>query len=218
MPIRINLLAEAIAAEDLRRRDPVKRAIISGSLLVALSLVWYSSTWLTFMVDKEKLNHLEAEIQTHTNDYGQVQSDLKKMADAQKRIDALAQLASTRFLEGTILNALQKTYVPNVQLNHLHVDQTYSASAPVKAKTGSAGAQPASNIEHVVLTMDAKDFSPNPGDQVNHYRDALLKQDYFKSCFDPVNGIKLSALSALQTGEGKPYVTFSLECHFLDRP
>jgi len=27
MPIRINLLAEAQAAEDLRRRDPVKRSV-----------------------------------------------------------------------------------------------------------------------------------------------------------------------------------------------
>ena len=36
MPIRINLLAESLAEEDLRRRDPVKRAIIIGALLVAV--------------------------------------------------------------------------------------------------------------------------------------------------------------------------------------
>ena len=36
MPIRINLLAEAIADEDLRRRDPVKRAIYGGAFVVAL--------------------------------------------------------------------------------------------------------------------------------------------------------------------------------------
>ena len=46
MPIRINLLSEALAEEDLRRRDPVKRAIFIGVFLVALSLVWFSSTWL----------------------------------------------------------------------------------------------------------------------------------------------------------------------------
>ena len=32
MPIRINLLAEAKAAEELRRHDPVKRVIFVGAL------------------------------------------------------------------------------------------------------------------------------------------------------------------------------------------
>ena len=33
MPIRLNLLAEAQAAEDLRRRDPVKRALWLARLM-----------------------------------------------------------------------------------------------------------------------------------------------------------------------------------------
>lgn len=40
MPIRLNLLAEAQAMEEMRRRDPVKRAIWVGSLLVAVALAW----------------------------------------------------------------------------------------------------------------------------------------------------------------------------------
>jgi len=39
MPIRINLLAEAKAAEELRRHDPVKRVIFGGALAVALVFV-----------------------------------------------------------------------------------------------------------------------------------------------------------------------------------
>jgi hypothetical protein len=42
MPIRLNLLAEAQAAEDFRRRDPVKRGIGLAALLVALMLVFSS--------------------------------------------------------------------------------------------------------------------------------------------------------------------------------
>jgi len=42
MPIRLNLLAEAQAAEEARRRDPVKRAIWIGALLVSVVLVWSS--------------------------------------------------------------------------------------------------------------------------------------------------------------------------------
>lgn len=223
MPIRINLLAEAIAAEEMRRRDPVKRVVIGGTLVVALSLVWYSSTWLSYMVDKDNLNHVENEIQQLTNDYARVQSNLKHIADAKERMTALDQLEMDRFLQGNLLNALQQTYVPNVQLNHLRVDQSYSETPAIPAKTNGASVtagRPAQVTEHVVLMMDAKDFSPNPGDQVNHFKDALFQQDYFKTCFDPVNGVKLSALSPLQTpaDNGKPYVMFTLECHFLDRP
>ena len=88
MPIRINLLAEALAEEDLRRRDPVKRAIYGGALLVALSLVWFSSIWLTYVVEKQSLNRVEDAIQAHTNDYAQVQSNAKKSGRSRK-LDAL---------------------------------------------------------------------------------------------------------------------------------
>lgn len=218
MPIRINLLAEAMAEEDLRRRDPAKRAIFVGAFLVALSLVWFSSVWLEFVLDKQNYNRVEAEIQTHTNDFALVQSNLKKIADVQKRMDALDQLAATRFLQGNLLNALQHTYVPNVQLSHLHVDQSYTATAAIPAKTNSFGVvagRPPTVTEHITLTLDAKDFSPNPGDQVNHFKDALLQQDYFKPIIDPASGIRLSNLSALQTpADSKPYVMFTLECRF----
>ena len=50
MPIRINLLAEAKAAEELRRHDPVKRVIFVGALAVALTLVWSSSLQLQTML------------------------------------------------------------------------------------------------------------------------------------------------------------------------
>jgi hypothetical protein len=221
MPIRINLLSEALAEDDLRRRDPVKRAILGGAFLVALSLVWFSSIWLESMLDRQKLNQIQADIQMHTNDYALVQSNLKKIADVQKRMDALDQLSAARFLQGTLMNALQQTYVPNVQLNRFHIDQTYSATPAVPAKTNSFGViagHPPAVMEHVTMTIDAKDFSSNPGDQVNHFKDALLKQDFFKPNLDAASGIRLSSLSALQTpADGKPFVLFTLECRFLDK-
>lgn len=228
MPIRINLLAESIAAEEQRRRDPIKRVVFGGALVVAVSLVWYSSTWLSYMVDKDTLNRVEAEIQTHTNDYARVQDNIKQIADANKRMAALDELTKERFLQGNLLNALQQTYVPNVQLNHLRVDQTYSESPAMPAKTNKFGVvagRPAKATEHVVVQMEAKDFSPNPGDQVNHFKDALLDQEYFKTSCDPASGVRLTALSPLQSDksdksdtDSKLYVMFSLECRFLDRP
>ena len=221
MPIRINLLAEALAEEDLRRRDPVKRAIFVGAFLVSLSLVWFSSVWLTYLMAKQNLSHIQAEIQAHAKDYAQVQNNLKQIAEVQKRMDALDQLNAARFLQGNLLNALQKTYVANVQLNKLRIDQSYTTVASVPAKTNGTvviPARPPAVTERVMLTMDAKDFSPNPGDQVNHFKDALLKQDFFKLIIDPVSGIRLSGLSALQSPmDSKPYVMFTIECRFLDK-
>ena len=221
MPIRINLLAEALAEEELRRRDPVKRAIFVGAFLVVLSLVWFSSIWLTYFIYKQRLNTIQADIQSHSNDYAQVQNNLKKISETQKRMDDLNRLSATRLLQGNLLNALQQTYVPNVQLSRLRIDQTYTTLSALAAKTNGASvtaARPAATTEHAMLTLDAKDFSPNPGDQVNHFKDALLKQDFFKPLLDSTNGIRLSGLSALQApGDSKPYVMFTLECRFLDK-
>jgi hypothetical protein len=221
MPIRINLLSDALAEEDLRRRDPVKRAIFFGAFLVALSLVWFSSVWLESVLDKNKLNQVEDAIQQHANDYSLVQTNLKKIAEVKRKMDALDQLTAARFLQGNLMNALQQTYVPNVQLSRVRVSQGYSSSPAVAAVTNSFGVvpgRPPGIAEHVTLTMDAKDFSANPGDQVNHYKDAIYKQDYFNHNLDSSNGVRLSGLSALQSpGEGKPFVMFTLECRYQDK-
>ena len=221
MPIRINLLAEALAEEDLRRRDPVKRAIFGGVFLVLLSLVWFSSIWLTYVVYKQRLNQIDTEIQLRGGDYNQVQTNSTRIADLQKRMDDLDKLAAARFLQGNLLNALQQTYVPNVQLTHMRVEQNYTGTAGIPAKTNNAGnviqGRPATQTEHLTLMLDAKDFSPNPGDQVQHFKDALLKQPYFFDCIQ-TNGMKLSALSGLQTpSDSRPYVMFTLECRLKDR-
>lgn len=223
MPIRINLLTEALAGEDLRRRDPVRRAIYLGAFGVALSLVWYSSIWLTSMVSKQSLDRIEASIKSRTNDVAQVQNNRKKILDTKKQIEALQLLSSDRFFQGTLMNALQHVSVPNVQLTHLHVDQSYNTAAAVTAKTNRFGtvepARPPAINEQLVLTLEARDYSPTPGDQVNHFRDALLQQEFFKTRLNPTNGMRLSNLSAPQsTSGGKPSVQFSLECHFLERP
>jgi len=223
MPIRINLLAEAIAEEDLRRRDPVKHAIYIGAFLVALSLVWFSAIWTTYLVTKQSLNHTLAEIQTRTNDYAQVKTNLKKIGDIQQRLDALDQYTAARFLQGNLLNAMQQVYVPNVQLTRLRLDQTYTAGPAVPAKTNSSGGvvpgRPPAVTEHIMMFVDAKDFSPSAGDQVNHFRDAIARQEFFKNVINPTNGIRLAgAPSALQTPpDGKSYVMFMLECRFSER-
>ena len=58
MPIRINLLAEAQAAEEMRRKDPVKRSIWVGSFLVFLVLLWGFSLQVKIMVTRSEMSAL----------------------------------------------------------------------------------------------------------------------------------------------------------------
>src|SRR5450432_1537082 len=125
MPIRINLLAEAQIAEDLRRRDPVKLAIYLGAFLIVLALVWSSSLQLEAMIAKKDLAQIQTEITTHTNDYQRVVASQIKTAGARKKLAALQQLTASRFLQGSLLNALQQVTAGGVQLTRIRVDQSY---------------------------------------------------------------------------------------------
>jgi hypothetical protein len=220
MPIRINLLSEALAAEELRRRDPVKQAIFAGAFFVALSLVWFSSVRLTSVVKNIKLDQVKHEVAQHTNDYARALNSKKRNYDLQSRLDSLDQLVTNRFLQGNLLNALQQIYVTNVVLSHLRVDQRSATTPAVSARTNNGvliPGHPATVTEHVLLTLGARDFSSNPGDQVERFKEALFQQDYFHLHLQ-TNGIRLSSLSGLQTPvDSKPHVVFGLECRFTDR-
>ncbi len=217
MPIQINLLNEAQAQEELRRRDPVKRAIFGGALLVAVSLVWFSSSLLTHVVASSRLAQVQANIQSHTNDYNSVVVNLRKVADAKVRLTALTKLSASRFLQGSLLNSMQQLYVPNVRLIRLQMNQTYSRVQPAATEEGAAPAK-VPVTEHRVLTLDAKDSSANPGDQVNRYKDSLSQLDFIKANVTTNNAVKLSNLSAPQPGsDGKPFVLFTVECRFSDQ-
>jgi hypothetical protein len=218
MSIKINLLAEALSVEDLRRRDPVKRSIFLSAFLIALSLVWFSSIFLVHVMANEELSKVQAEIQSHTNDYSQVQIKLKKITEAQKRLVALQKLSDSRFLQGNLMNALQQLYVPNVQLTRLHIDQTYAAAGGSASDSSGSPAKSATATERILITLDAKDFSVNSGDAVNRFQDALSKTAYFKNSLNPTNGIRLANLSAPQSSfDSKPYVLFTMECRFSDK-
>lgn len=219
MPIRVNLLAEALAAEDMRRRDPVKRTLIGGTLVIALVLVWSSSLLLKNMLAKKDLEQVQGEIDDRTNAYAVVTSNLNKINDIEKKVSSLQQLSNARFLQGNVLNALQTIYVPNVQLMRLQVAQIYDvvqAALPVRNAYGivSAG-HGGSSTERITVLLDAKDNSSNPGDQVNKFKDAIGQQSFFQSNLTTNDGVRLSNLSAPQsTTDGKPFVLFSVECRF----
>ena len=216
MPIRLNLLAEAQAAEEQRRRDPVKRAIWIGALLIALMLGWASSLQLKALIAKQELGKIAAQMNAATNDYKKVIEGQKKIADINRRLVSLHSLSTNRFLNGDLLNALQQSVMDDVQLSILRVEQNYTFVEATKPKTNGntlIPGKPAMSIERIVLTLEGSDTSVSPGDQVTKYKELLGKQTYFQSVLGHTNQISLKSLSAptVSPETGRAMVSFSLE-------
>lgn len=214
MPIRLNLLAEAQALEEQRRRDPVKRVILAGVILVAVILMWSSSLFVQMITRKGDLNRSETEVKSRASEYAQILQSRKTLDETKFKLDALYRLATNRFLLGSLLNALQQP-ASNVQLVRLSIRQGYLVTQEVKAKTveGEAvKAQSAKCTEKIVLTLNAKDSSQISGEAVNKYRDALSSTPYFQEILGKMNEFRLTQRGAPQTdSEGKSYVLFTLE-------
>ncbi|MGB7768192.1 MAG: hypothetical protein WBN22_04985 [Verrucomicrobiia bacterium] len=173
------------------------------------------------MVAHANLSQIEGQIQSHTNAYQMVLISQREITKAKDNLAALQKLTNDRFLQGNLLNALQQTTVPGVQLMRLRVDQTYvatEAAAPQASDTRVAPAHHGTVTEQIVVTLDARDYSSSPGDQVNKFKDAVSQQSYFQSELDKTNGVRLTNLSPPQLGsDGKPSVMFTLQCTYSDR-
>lgn len=218
MPIRINLLAEAQAAEEMRRKDPVKRAMWVGALLVLVMLVWSSSLQLKSMLARGELSRIEGELSTRSNDFRTVLEQQQQLNEVNMKLQSLASLATNRMLFGNMLDALQHSVVQDVQLVRMRADQNYVIADALKPKTNTAGkitpGRPATATEKITVTLEARDTAPVPGDQVNKYRGAIAEYAYFKQAMT-TNEVRLANMSAPQKGlDGKPFVLFTLECKY----
>ncbi|HVV71491.1 MAG TPA: hypothetical protein VHI52_08340 [Verrucomicrobiae bacterium] len=221
MPLRINLLAEAQALEEMRRRDPVKRSIWVGVFLVCVMFAWWSSVWAKSLWARTELNHLEGQLASRTNDFQQVLDNQRKLNETINKLTALQEMATNRLLYGTLLNALQRTTVDDVQLLRFRADQNYFVNDEVKAKTNANGritpGRPATVTERTVVTLDARDSGSNPGDQVNKFKRAVGSSEYFLAALGGSNEVRLTSLSPPQFLDGKPSVQFTLECRYPEK-
>jgi hypothetical protein len=221
MPIHINLLAEAQALEELRRRDPVKRAIWVGVGLVLVMLAWSCSLQLKAMLAKGELHRVTSQLSTRTNEFQQVLLNQTKLIQINRKLAALQQLTTNRLLHGSLLNALQQTTVDDVQLVRLRTDESYYLNEEVKPKTNANDhvipGKPASVTERVVVTLDARDSGPNPGDQVNKLKHTVSESPYFQNALGKTNEVRLTNLSAPQAIDNKPFILFTLECRYPEK-
>jgi len=224
MPIRINLLAEAQAAEDVRRRDPVKRAIWVAVLLVILALSWVGCLQFEILRDNSKLGSLQAKLSSGTNEYVQILTNQRNLDETNEKLAALDRLATNRFLNATVLDALMHSTLDGIQLTTVKTEHLFDVVPEIKPRMGDdkrmIPGKPGSATERIKLYLNAKDTSSNPGgDQVNKFKEILAQTPYFKSQHFSTNDLLLKNLSTplFDNDSGKAYVQFTFECSYADR-
>lgn len=224
MPIRINLLAEAQAAEELRRKDPVKRSLLVAVLLVLLVAVWACALQYKVLAAKGLLTDLDTRWRGIEPSYKVAVESFRAVRETEDRLAALQNMSTNRFLWGNVLNAMQLTLngVDDITVSQLKAEQSYLLTDATPSRTNGTAilpGRPASSTERVVLTIDAVDLSGTDGKRINRFKESIAGVPYFKDQLNRTNGVLLTS-RALQQGTRPgvaPPVTFSLQCYFQEK-
>ncbi len=224
MPIRINLLAEAQATEELRRKDPVKRAIIAGAAVVLTVVCWSSTLQVKIIASKGELKGLESKWGLIETNYQAAVESKRRSIEVDGKLLALQQLKTNRFLWGNALNAFQQTLsaVDDIQVVRFKTEQSYVQTEEVKNR--AADGKPSTGkaafaAEKINLLIEGVDAGAPPGGQVSRFKEALASVPYFQSNLQKTNGVLLTSLSAPQVGPlgRNPYVLFTIQCYFPEK-
>jgi hypothetical protein len=220
MPIHINLLAEQLAEEDLRRRDPVKRAVLFAVLVAALLVAYGGYLQLDLARSQNAVAAVELNLRQVEPQFKLVRTNQNKIAQADRNVAALRQLTTNRFLWAPALNALQFSLVPDVQVVRLKTDQTYSLTEGTKAMTNASTVtkgRPPSVKERAQLTIEARDYSAQSGGQIINFQGALNSNAYFQA---NLKKAELTGRMAPQADPGDPsrsFVLFTIECQYPEK-
>jgi hypothetical protein len=224
MPIRINLLAEAQAAEEEKRKDPVKRSAYAAGFLVFLVGLWASTLQLKIIASKSDLNTLETKWKSIEKNYQSAVEAQGQSMDAERRLALLQQMSTNRFLWGNVLNGLQQSLngLDDVQVVRFKSEQNYAVGEETKARTNGTTIIPgliAPATERISMTIDAMDTSAQAGSHVNSFKESIANVAFFKDRLRKTDALQLTSRSAPQNNpNGKsPFVMFSLQCNFQEK-
>jgi hypothetical protein len=218
MPIRINLLAEAQAAEEMRRKDPVKRSIWIGGFAVFVVLLIGAT--LQF-----KIIAARSEVNTHVGSWKTIEKQVQEVNDhrnstreLERKLSALDQFTTNRMLWASALDAFQHTGIEGVQLVRIRTEQIFTLNEEVRGRTnetGQATGKPATVTEKIYVHVEGKDF--RAGEQVQRFKESLQAYPYFEARLDKTNRIQLTSLSAPQPDGGRTYRHFALQLSFREK-
>jgi hypothetical protein len=218
MPIRINLLAEAQAAEEMRRKDPVKRSIWIGSFVIFLVLLWSATLQFKIIVAKSEASSLQSS-------WKEIEGKVKEVTDHRARarvletkLAALDQFTTNRMLWAVTLDALQRTPLEGVELVRIQTEQNFTQQEGTRpAADGTGTAKPATATERTTLTLEARDYSSSAGSQVSRFKQSLASSPYFEAALQKTNTIQLTSQTAPQYEAGRSFVGFGFKMYFEEK-
>jgi hypothetical protein len=222
--IRINLLAEIQAAEEERRKDPVKRTMLAAALLAGVVALFAAMLQIKVMGANSRLSRLQSRWASIEKKYEVAVAAQRKNLEADERLAALCELSTNRFLWGNTLNAFQQTLngVEDVQVIRFKADQTYVVTEAAPNRTNGTQiirGKPGTSTEKIIITVDAMDGSSQPASRVSMFKSAVERQEYFQQNLARTNGLRLISQSAPQFTQGAnhPFVMFTLQCSFPEK-
>ncbi len=215
MPIKINLLAEEQANEELRRKDPVKRAGMAAGAVVALVLLWAGINWFGLMGLSKQLEGLNAELEDLKKPATEAKASQKKIRDTEYKMEMLKKMSAARPLWAPVLDTLQRSVMEDVQVLRIKADQIYQVTPAFVPPRGSTlKPKPASSKQLITMTIEAQDNSERL-DSYNRLREQLASA--LKTHMGTNGTVSLKTLNqARENEDGKKYLTFSLECSFTE--
>ena len=224
MPIRINLLAEALAAEEDRRKDPVKRGIFAAVVVVSLVVFWAGVLQTKLLTARGRLTRIDTQWQSIEKSYQVAVEAQRRAIDAEQKLLALHQMTTNRFLWGNVLNGFQQTLgnVQGVRVVKLKGEQTYAINDGTPNRTNGTiviPGKPPTATERVTMTVEARDESSQPGNRVNQFKESIASVPFFREQLDKTNGVRLTFRGPPQSSgvAGKQFVAFGLQCSFPER-
>lgn len=221
MPIRINLLAEAQATEDLRRRDPVKRGLWIGGFLVCVVLLWCGKLQIDIWREGITRTRLERDWTSKEPKFKVLLATQERADRLQALMDGLDRYSTNRFLWANALNAIQHSTIEDIQVTRIRGDQTYDIVRAENSTNSTPNGpaithKPGISTEHIRVVVDARDFN-NQNQTWTRYKESLAKNAYFKRHLKRGEGFVLDGTQGAPGRDPldplREFVSFSLVTH-----
>ena len=202
----------------MRRKDPVKRAVWIGGFAVFLVLLCSATLQFKIIVAKSEVSGLQSNWKDIEKQVKEVTDHRARTRELEKKLSALDQFTTNRLLWAVALDALQRAPAEGVEVVRIHTEQTFvqheGKSANAEDKTPG---KPATASERIVLTLDARDYSPQAGSQVPRFKQSLASSPYFEAALQKSNTIQLTSQTAPQNESGRLFVGFGFKLYFEEK-
>jgi hypothetical protein len=224
MPIRINLLAEIQAAEEERRKDPVKRTMLAAAFLAGVIVFFAAVQQVKVLSASRSLGKLQSRWASLEKKYEVAVAAQRTSLETDEKLTALVEMSTNRFLWGNALNAFQQTLnnIDGVQVVRFKADQTYVLTEATPTRTNGTTitrGKPGTATEKIKILIEAMDVGNQAGSRVSSFKNGVEQQQYFQQNLSRTNGLRLLNVTAPQITQGaaNPFVMFTLECSFPEK-